>query len=285
MADTINPYDNDRLKTRKVRQSLAAAGQLPARRSQQPTFLRSTKTNEHLINTALAGEPIVLLDSPRRDAMTINNAFGALASGDFTNIATNNAADGIYTLNGVPCAIGDILAPADDDPNNFDPVLDIDVGGIKSRFLGGVSYSARIMVIVDPLLTTLLNGYTVLFEIYCGTADDGSTQITPNNSGFSIDTYAQASLDQTKLFAIDATEYLGIHELTPSAINRIAFTMTDARMAVSVNGGTVHAIESGCLTGAELLQIFFGTGANGRLRSFTFYEVVDDAALLTLSAM
>lgn len=213
------------------------------------------------------------------------NVNSIIASGDFTNIATNNAADGIYTLNGVPCAIGDILAAADGDASNFDPVLDIDVGGIKSRFLGGVSYSARIMVIVDPLLTTLLNGYTVLFEIYCGTADDGSIQITPNNSGFSIDTYAQASLDQTKLFAIDATEYLGIHELTPSSINRIAFTMTDARMAVSVNGGTVHAIESGCLTGAELLQIFAGTGPNGRLRSFAFYEVIADGGLSDLSAL
>jgi hypothetical protein len=89
---------------------------------------------------------------------------GMIASGDFTNIATNNAADGVYTINGSAVAITDIIDLNLPGWVAFDPVQDIDAGGIKPR-----SGSGRIF----PLTTTVLadvvpDGFTMVYDFYVG---------------------------------------------------------------------------------------------------------------------
>lgn len=210
----------------------------------------------------------------------------SMASGDFTSIATNNAADGVYTLNGSPCAITDIIDMAN--PNtDFDPVVDIDAGGIKARS-GEFGYSGRGLEMKDPLLASLLTGFTLLLEgYYAAAAPDGQLQVTPHDADYNINTYAAALLANTDLYAIDGSEYYNTTDylVTPSSINKIAFTLTPDRMAVSINGGAVHAIEAGCLDGVSNINIGTGGGPDSRLRSFAFYDVFDDADLPSLSAL
>lgn len=212
---------------------------------------------------------------------------GPVASGDFTNIATNNAADGVYTLNGSPCAITDIIDLSN--PNNaFDPVRDIDSGGIKA-YDDGVGIHGRQLELKDPLKATVLaDGMTIVLECLTGSAaPEGGVSIVPHDDDFNLNTFAECNLADTDLFALDENEYFSTsYKMLPNQINKVAFTLSDGRMAVSLNGGAVHAIESGCFS-IGITNVSMSTAADltSRLRSFVIYEVVDDADLPGLSAL
>lgn len=214
--------------------------------------------------------------------------FTSIASGDFTNIATNNAADGVYTLNGVPCAIGDIIDVSHPD-GYFDPLVDIDGEGLKARDLGGESYNGLILEMKEPLLSTLLDGFTVVLDCLTGpAAPDGGATMSMHDVPFNVNPVADARLNETVLYALDESDYYNNTDylILPSQINKIAFTLTEDRMAVSINGMTAHAVESGCLGGGVTnVSIQTRAGPANRLRSFAFYEVVDDGDLPTLSTL
>ena len=214
-----------------------------------------------------------------------------IASGNFTNIATNNAADGVYTLNGQMVAIGDIIDLAHPE-NNFDSVLDIDAGGIKCRDDGGGSFLTRQFAINDPLLTTALtDGFTVLCEI--DAEEDVSLGISCHDDAFNFDTGGVArNVDPSpQEINVSGTDFGTVRDFanfpTMNAISKFALTVASDRVSGSINGST--AITTSPVGGldATLANIVFSlsAGANSRLRSFAFYEVVDDADLPTLSAL
>lgn len=218
------------------------------------------------------------------------NLSGPIAFGMFTNIATNNAADGVYTLNGTPCAIGDIIDLASE-WTDFDPVADIDAGGIKV-FVDGPSVFGRTMAMTGPLLISITDGFTVVYEFFCSA--DTVVDITAMSDDEVEYAYQHAS------FRVEpARDIIGLGDLTQaeeaedatagiaqSQINKIAFTVTDEKISASLNGGAVLPLPfAGISVNTSIVYIGMGGDVDARLRSFAFYEVVDDADLPTLSAL
>lgn len=217
-----------------------------------------------------------------------------VASGNFTNIATNNAADGVYTIDGEMVAIGDII-DLDHGENNFDSILDIDAGGIKTR-QSGANYISRQFAINDPLLTDLLtSGFTVLCEIY----GEGSTVLglSVHDNEFTFDAgggtrnepeVPEISPEVLRTFVSDKnfnqtnddTQYPVL-----SQVNKFALTVASDRVSASVNGAPIVTVAGSGLD-AAMANIVFTLSGDGtvRLRSFAFYDLVDDAALPTLSS-
>lgn len=219
------------------------------------------------------------------------NLSGPIASGDFTNIATNNAADGVYTIGGVPCAIGDII-DLDHDEVNFDPILDIDAGGIKCRDMGGGAFQTRQIPINTPLLTTLLaDGFSLLMDFL---ADDTvSLGVSVHDNAFNMDaggTSTNDPLGPTTRTSVTDKDFNQIddtvHYPVLSQLNKFAMTVAADRVSASVNGAAAVTVAGPGLDAlmANLVMSFAGS-EGGRLRSFAFYEVVDDADLPSLSAL
>lgn len=214
-------------------------------------------------------------------------AAGQLASGNFTNIATNNAADGVYTINGQMVAITDII-----DLNNpystFNPETDIDAGGIKPRDPGGGFFLENSIEIKEPLLSSLLaNGFTILLECY---TDTSTISVDCHDPDFNVETSASLSTSTgSGIYAQDGTfTQSGADLPTEESINKFSATITDTHMAYSLNGAATVAITAGQALGGAIDQIQLQVSSisgNGRLRAFTFYEVVDDTDLPTLSAL
>lgn len=215
---------------------------------------------------------------------------GPVGSGDFTNIATNNAVDGVYTLNGTPCAIGDIIDLAHPD-GAFDPLTDIDAGGMKRRDLGGGSFADAIIQLKDPLLSQLIDeGFTVVLEGFLPVGVAFNTVTL----GLTDDDGAPAPFAAVNEFAIECWSYDEVSDLyieddlpTLGAANKFAVTMTAGKQSMSLNGGDVHT-HAAPGVGPLLDQVYMaipGGNADIRLRSFAFYEVVDDADLPALSAL
>lgn len=203
-----------------------------------------------------------------------------LASGNFTNIASSNAVDGVYTLNGSPCAITDIVDLASPDAS-FDPALDIDAGGVKTR-----AGSGRTLPIKAPLLADLLaDGFSVVFT---GTFDAGSTsiEIHCHSADYNTDAYVAVARASYDLNSVDFTEIFNGSGGVSAGLHKFAVTLTNARMALSIDGGAVVSQESPAINGAVVaIQFGMGGDSGARLRSFIFYGVVDDADLPTLSAL
>jgi hypothetical protein len=211
---------------------------------------------------------------------------GIVASGDFTNIATNNAVDGIYTLNGEAAALGDII-DLDNDETAFDPVADIDAGGIKAKADNG---AARSLAINEPLLSDLLaNGFTMTMEMFSG-----------QGVSMELDLFDPSDFDPFGFFAYgseagDISLYswdgFGLDDNSPipqGQIFKFAITATAERMAYSLNGGAAQPLaRSGITAGMNTIKMAMNANLDrsGRLRSFAFYEPVDDADLPTLSAL
>jgi hypothetical protein len=215
---------------------------------------------------------------------------GVLASGDFTNIATNNAADGVYTLNGNPVAIGDIIDLAH--PNTvFDSVADIDAGGIGPHETTPDNFVDTLLVLKEPLLSQLIdNGFTLVVETFIPTTEL-STGFTFNayDDDFDPAAYAVCNTQYIECWSYDNESDLYVDDDLPTqnAVNKFAVTFTDARQAMSLNGGVVYSHEAsglGALT--DLLDLAVPAAhPDTRLRSFAFYEPVDDADLPTLSIL
>jgi hypothetical protein len=218
---------------------------------------------------------------------------GMIASGDFTNIATNNAADGVYTINGSAVAIGDII-DLDHPENNFDPALDLDAGGIKCRDIGSGAFISRQFAINSPLLNTLLaEGFTLVMEFYadatviCAVSAhdndfnfDGGADATNDPDGFAHRTQVN---DKNNNNQRDFVNYPAFNQ-----VNKLAVTMTPTRTAGSLNGSPVLVpdADAGAIDAtANNMTLQFAGVANERLRSFVFYEAVDDTDLPTLSAL
>jgi hypothetical protein len=219
-------------------------------------------------------------------------SYSATASGDFTSIATNNVVDGVFTLNGVICTLEDIVDLSDPDAT-FDPDLDIDEGGIAPRDVGGGSFSGRSLSIKDPLLSQILaNGCTTVFETF---VDDTNTNKVGMAGGDPPDYLLapEASLSTTPP---DATLRFGSADQNTlntfpysigGGIQKVAITLLpDGGMSGSVNGSEVHTSAADFFA-PTVVKLYFTLGAApaGRLRSFVFYDVVDDADLPTLSAL
>jgi len=209
---------------------------------------------------------------------------GMIASGDFTNIATNNAADGVYTLDGVPCTIGDII-DLEDPANQFDPLTDIDAGGIKPSHDGG-GYHTRILRVQPSLVASLVSGgFTLVLKGYTGTSF--SLGIVPANSDSSIYSQVQVTTSSTQLNATDLAQSNFPNDFTDDQAVVLAMTFTEDRLSLSVNGGDTESFPHPAIDPAMvLIEMSFQSGTgDGRFRSFAFYEVIADAELPLLSAL
>lgn len=212
-----------------------------------------------------------------------------IASGNFTNIATNNAADGVYTLNGVPCVIGDII-DLDHAETTFNAVTDIDAGGIKCPDGGGGSFITRQLAMNTPLLTSLLaDGFTLLLEFYVEEKVGASLSVHDDAFNFEAAAISQYTVGfkNTKVQDKDYNEVTdSVHYPALLQENKLAITVAADRVSASVNGAViVTRAGSGLDASMQSVVISFSAGADERLRSFAFYEVVDDADLPALSAL
>lgn len=227
------------------------------------------------------------------------NAFGAspVASGNFTNIATNNAADGVYTLNGEPAALADIV-DFSHQYTNFNPATDLDAGGMKPRLDGGGNPANTGLVMKEPLRSLLLDGFTVVVETFMSTTTQLIVDLYDDEFNFNgqaaIQNYGGyfQRADWTTLGTQNDPPLFGMNtEFNDLAVNRIAWTVAADRMALSINGNAARSVsDPDVLTGTlENVQLTYydntvEEGYSFRLRSFAFYEPVDDADLPTLTA-
>lgn len=214
--------------------------------------------------------------------------FAAIASGDFTNIATNNAADGIYTIDGAPVAIGDII-DLDHGETNIDPVLDIDAGGIKCRDSGGGSFTPRQIAINTPLLTSLLtDGFTALCEF--DAQEDLAITMSCHDDEFNFEsrgatTNQDPDPKRTRIYDKTGEDYTDLNNYPLlGQVSKLAVTIAADRVSASINGSAVIVSDFGGLDPSQASIVFtFGAGENSRFQSFSFYEVLVDADLPQLS--
>jgi hypothetical protein len=217
-----------------------------------------------------------------------------LVSGDFMNIATSNAADGIYTLNGAPSTLEAVIDV--DNPNaTFNPATDIDAGGIKQHDDGaGGSISSELYIntpLVDVLLT---DGFTCVLDAYfhVPTMDDMAAIVV---SVFDADYNWEAGaslvwglIDRLRLKSGDGTDFDTPNVVTQNGPIKMAVTITNDGVRASINGGAVISL-AGPVFGESPAQIFFSVGgaveSDTRLRSFAFYEPVEDPYLTAISAL
>lgn len=212
----------------------------------------------------------------------------SVASGDFTNIATANAADGVYTLNGNTVSIEDLIEGTS--PTSFDPA-DVDEGGLFCPEADPGNYSARYLQLKDPLKSQLLaSGFTVVWEFYA--AEFVGLTLSLNGGGLTAEVSStnQGPLDLTYVYDPPNGDYYAeSSEVYPALgqVNKVAASFTETGLAISVNGSGPLATAGG--TGLDPaftdIQMMFNGKADERLRSFAFYEPVDDADLPALSSL
>lgn len=213
------------------------------------------------------------------------NVNSIIASGDFT--ATADIAGGVYTLNGAPCAFGDIFDLASPDAN-YDPAFNIDSGGIKT---GGFGAHPAYLPIKDPLLASMLaDGFTVVLEFYYESNIDVQMQLHDPDFDLVPNTQVLYNLGNVQSSSsVQNVNYDGLSGRGPSPgeINKLVSTIADDRVSLSLNGGAVVTVSGTGLDPALSAAYFqlndLNTAADQRLRSFAFYEVVADADLPALS--
>jgi hypothetical protein len=208
-----------------------------------------------------------------------------VASGDFTNIATNNAADGVYTLNGATVAITDII-DTENDYGAFDPVVDIDAGGIKSHSGGFTAIYMK-----DPLLSSLIaTGFTLVVELFYGADMSVNCNAHDDDQGPNL-SYVETQGQVRLLVGGPGPGYqtLAVNDEVPpeDEICKVAMTFVDSGISYSLNGLPIHTLAVDPLrSGWTHIGITMGSGgAANRIRSFAYYEPVADADLPTLSAL
>lgn len=305
--NTIQPFDNGKLKTRKVQALLDEAGVLPRRSSDRPSFLRPLRSAEALLNRVLrtAGRnPIVLRDNKHEDARVLNSAlvFTPIGGGDFTVTSEINVVNGAYTLNGQMVALSD-LVDCSNPGSWFDPVNDIDAGGIKMFVDDGQGgLLGRQIYFTNDLIAACIGGYTIVMEVLAGT-DDCMLDVYSQNVDGSIYSEAGIQWDYIRaefrqyLYAIpDGSSFLDetnpptsdLPTGSPSTTVKVAITFASDHMAISVAGSAPRNVPSPGVD-PSMTMFLFSTNSqhgdtSGRLRNFSIYEPVDDADLSTLSA-
>jgi hypothetical protein len=218
---------------------------------------------------------------------------GMIASGDFTNIATNNAADGVYTLNGSSCTIGDII-DMESSYTSFDPVIDIDSDGIKPRDNGSGGTSGRTLAVTPELFALLVpGGFTVILDF------TPQTDLGVSIALLSVDENEWAEqgirfvdgpgpVDHVVLSDPSGGESATIEpaNMLEGQLNRCAISVTDSYVSASINGSDVVVLGFGGIT-VNTATIFFSVGGalDARLSSFAFDQLAADADLPTLSAL
>jgi hypothetical protein len=126
-----------------------------------------------------------------------------------------------------------------------------------------------------------------LLECY---TDTSTISVDCHDPDFNVETSASLSTSTgSGIYAQDGTfTQSGADLPTEESINKFSATITDTHMAYSLNGAATVAITAGQALGGAIDQIQLQVSSisgNGRLRAFTFYEVVDDTDLPTLSAL
>lgn len=208
---------------------------------------------------------------------------GAIAGGDFTNIATNNAADGIYTLNGESIEIGDII---DLGNSSFDLVNDLDAEGIKAHFDDPFWNGINLQMTPALVAMLLADGFTAILDVNFAnisteqiSVDVHGPGLTPNQS-----IYTSPSVGSSISSLTDYNEWA-----TPkpgAGSSRIALTYTETKMSLSINGSAVLSLNDGGFNeSCTNVAILFTGEEVARLRSFSFRAVAADADLPTLSAL
>lgn len=210
-----------------------------------------------------------------------------MASGDFTNIGSANAADGVYTLNGNPATVGDIFNLSHPD-TNFDPEADIDAGGLKPHEAGETAAYLN-----SALVSQIVGGYTAVFAVLF--VDDGSVlnaQAFDNpdynvHPGCKAQWFLDGPVDTVETWSGDNNSHDVFNDKIGGAgEHKIAVTVAGELISISVDGGAVF---SSAFSGVNPITdgFFFNIGGDvaTRLRSFAFYEPVDDADLPTLSEL
>jgi hypothetical protein len=224
--------------------------------------------------------------------------YTTLASGNFTDIGSANAADGIYTLNGSPAALEDIIDVNFPD-GNFDPLQDMDANGIMPRPTGGGGSRETNLYLKDPLASTIVGGYTAVFEANFASTDQGGFTTTVLHAAcfdypnYNVQPEVKSQWQEgaippgsVNMFSAlgNETDFGG--EIASAGIHKIAITATADKMVASVDGGAIFSVaEAGIDPACTGFYFNIGGDLAARLRSFAFYAPVTDAELPALSAL
>lgn len=210
---------------------------------------------------------------------------GVIAGGDFSNLATNNMADGTYTLNGVACNFDDIVNLASDN-TTFNQGTNIGVGGLKPASAG----NAVSLEIVDSLAASLLaSGFTVVVDGFFDSAVLATFWVDvhdPDYNGQSS-AYLRPGAPGCELVPfVDGLVESPTQTIPLNVEHRIALTMTAGTMSYSINGGAVIAT-SGTVFDVSFtnIKVALNGQTTSRMRSFAFYTAADDADLPGLSTL
>lgn len=287
----INPFDNDRLKTRKVQAMLGELGVLPTADNERPTFLRGQRTAAILIDRALAhlapAPPLRRCSNLQDTANTANAKFtaaylvddggaglpaGAIAYADFKN--------GTYFYGGN--ALSDFLVQ-NEDWGTFDPASIVPGTGY-------VAPGANEGPVLAPALTSTLiaaQGFTATVDLIPGVSSGGTNNlqiIMVDFPGFAQQITAELS-DSATASASYVGDYNGqtnIDILSVDVLHRVAVTLSATHLAASVDGGIVatYAVADPFICNFIAFNV-----ADGTWERMVIYPIKTDAELSALSAL
>lgn len=221
-----------------------------------------------------------------------------VASGMFTNIATNNAADGVYTFMGDAVALGDVI-DLESLWASFDPDTDIDAGGFRCGFIEGLGPQPIVMPLTAALMASMVDGFTIVIEVFTANPMDMrvTTQTLDNQENgeakFILDSGTNLSAATIQYHGDGATtDNTAFDEIPEGQVAKVAATFTGNSISFSIAGNAVEATSGfpAVHAATELIRMDFSTYdemayATLRLRSFDIYAAVDDADLPSLSAL
>jgi hypothetical protein len=230
---------------------------------------------------------------------TYGISYSAIASGDFTATSVIDPVNGAYTFNGVTVALADII---DVTTPSFNPANDMDAGGIKLNTDDG-DFGGRSMPFIGDLFDSLVNGFTIVFEVYTGQVFSVGIELNdPVASYTATNTYAAdningqftrnlTALDQTSVDYFTSTSNLpgdNVTQVAADSIVKVAMTIATDRVSQSVAGESAVSIaHGGSAATADFISFDMGGGSfdtTPRIRKFSVYAPVADADLPTLSA-
>ena len=282
---TVNPHDNDRLKTRKVQAMLRELDALPAAQNERPNFLKGERLAHLLIDRALqniAPVPMVFgASSHKLAAVLANQKFTsayALPSGDEPLILLDFA-NGVYTLDGVPTTVGSMLTTDPEAGGAFDEG-DI-AAGVGYAPPDGVKGEAAF---TGEALTRVLAEATILVEFEVG-ATPRPAQFTMHDPDFNFEYALSYSSTYSITDNFDVANLLAGGTMPIAAgLHKLVVTVENGRIAASLDGGAVVSIAAVAWDPAPT-TFWLSIRGPSIFKLLGIYPLQDDADLPSLSAL
>lgn len=286
----INPFDNDRLKTRKVQSMLDDLGVLPADPGLRPTFLKSHRAAAALIDRALANAPLLARCS------NVNN-FATEANEKFSSAyALPNGAEPlivldfkneVYESNGSAVALGDLVTE-NVAYGAFDPA-DV-VAGVGLAPGDHVS----LPTLTGDALALVLEGATAVFTfVHLNTDADTATggpllvemiDFPDFNTYYTSQASSAPDVGSPPCFISDNVDTAGDASLSLGT-HTAALTMIDGKISRSIDGNALVTINPAAAW--TIAPNFLGMQVDNEcvLEKIALYPAQPDADLPGLSAL